>query len=124
MQDLFRQFWWLIFPMFGMLMAILGAFQTENRARTALDLLKHYADQGKEPPPELIQLAMREPEQSQGGKNSEAWSFVVFAALASGFGVGYWMVRAEHYAFAFLTVTVVMGVLAVGALFIMLFGRK
>lgn len=124
MEDLFRQFWWLIFPIFGMTMGLIGMFQTEKRAQSAIDLIKTYADQGKDPPPELLQLAVRENEGASEGKNSQAWTFVVFAALASGFGVGYYVVRSEEYAFAFLTVTVVMAVLAVGSLAILIFGRK
>lgn len=124
MEDLFRQFWWLIFPIFGMSMGLIGMFQTEKRAQSAIDLIKTYADQGKEPPPELLQLAVRENEGTREGKNSQAWTFVVFAALAAGFGVGYYAVRAQEYAFAFLVVTVVMGVLALGSLAILIFGRK
>ena len=30
-EELFRDFWWLIFPIFGMVMAIIGA--TRNRSR-------------------------------------------------------------------------------------------
>lgn len=29
-EELFRDFWWLIFPIFGMVMAVIGAVQ-ENR---------------------------------------------------------------------------------------------
>lgn len=124
MEDLFRQFWWLIFPIFGMTMGLIGMFQTEKRAQSAIDLIKTYADQGKDPPPELLQLAVRENEGTSEGKNSQAWTFVVFAALAAGFAVGYAMVQHESYAFAFLIVTVVMAVLAVGSLAILIFGRK
>ena len=47
-----------------------------------------------------------------------------FLALSAGFGVGYWWVRAEEWAFAFLIVSVTMGVLAVGALVITLTRRR
>jgi Flp pilus assembly protein TadB len=122
-----------MFPIFGMAMAFQGANQSAKRTRTALDLVKSYIDQGKEPPPEILKLALREEEdeyevdgvrKTGSGKNSTAWSAVTFTALAAGFGVGYWYVQAQDYAFAFLIVAVTMAVLALGSLLILLFGRK
>lgn len=131
MEDLFRSYWWLIFPIFGMGMAFWGMVQDDRRARSAMDLIKSYIDRGQEPPPELMQLAIKESDEfglttgaGGGGRNSNAWTFVTFLALAVGFGVGYWWVRDEGYAYAFLIVAVTMGVLALGALAILLFGRK
>ena len=34
-EDVFRDFWWLIFPLFGMVMAVLGMVQ-ENRRIDAI----------------------------------------------------------------------------------------
>ena len=31
-EELFRDFWWLMFPIFGMVMAIIGATQESRRA--------------------------------------------------------------------------------------------
>jgi len=128
-EELFRDFWWLIFPIFGMGMAAFGMSQSESRTKTVIDLIKSYTDQGKEPPPELLRLAAQSlqddsPNAPATRQQSNAWSFVVFAALAAGFSVGWWWIRAESFAFAFLIVAVTMGVLAVGALLILLFGRK
>ncbi|MEZ6022488.1 MAG: hypothetical protein R3C16_03510 [Hyphomonadaceae bacterium] len=126
-EDLFRSYWWLIFPIFGMAMAFWGMLSSERRSRNAIDLIKSYVDQGKEPPPELLRLATQDTDASFGSPergNGRAWSFFVFTALAAGFGVGWWMVRDEGAAFAFATVAVTMGVIAVGALLILLFGRK
>jgi Flp pilus assembly protein TadB len=131
--EFFAAFWWLIFPIFGMAMAFQGANQSAKRTRTALDLVKSYIDQGKEPPPEILKLALREEEdeyeeggvrKAGSGKNSTAWSAVTFAALAAGFGTGWYVVQGEDYAFAFLIVTVTMAVLALGSLLILIFGRK
>ena len=44
---------------------------------------------------------------------------MTFAALAVGFGAGYYMVKNETYAFAFLIVALVMAVMAIGAFFIL-----
>ncbi len=59
-----------------------------------------------------------------GSKSNRAWTFVVFLALAAGFGTGYYFMRAESWSFAFLIVAVTMGVMAVGALLLLIFGRK
>jgi len=126
--DLFRDFWWLIFPIFGMGMGLWGMASSERRSNRVMDLIKSYVDQGKEPPPELLKLAAEGDDYSgrtpQTRQHSGAWTFVTFAAMAAGFTTGWWFVRGEDYAFPFLIVAVVMGVLAVGALFILLLGRK
>lgn len=51
---LFSRFWWLIFPLFWMVMALAWGWSRHARANRALDIIKSYADQGKEPPPELM----------------------------------------------------------------------
>lgn len=128
-EELFRGYWWLMFPIFGMFIALIGMFQAEGRSRKVMELIKSYVDQGKEPPPELLKMA-RDPSDydmsfsAPKPANSNAWSFVVFLALTAGFGVGYWFVRDEDYAFALAIVAVTMGVLAVGALFLALFSRR
>jgi hypothetical protein len=129
MEDLFRDFWWLIFPIFGMWMAVRGGQSTERSQQRVLDLIKSYTDQGKEPPPELLAMAQKGLDESVdaaggSGKNDHAWTFVIFAALAAGFGVGWYLNQAEDFAWAFLIVTVTMSVLATGSLLILLFGRK
>jgi hypothetical protein len=125
--EFFRDFWWLMFPIFGMGMAVMGMFQDDRRSQKTMDLIKSYIDQGKEPPPELLKLATQDADSASwrdSGQPSRGWSFVVFAALAAGFGTGYYFVRAEDWAFAFLIAAVATGVMAVGALFILVFGRK
>jgi Flp pilus assembly protein TadB len=132
--EFFAGYWWLMFPIFGMVMAFQGMSQDEKRTRDALRLIRSYVEQGKEPPSELLKLAQKgdgdwDANLGMGsiggsGGNGRAWSAVTFAALAAGFGVGYWFVRGEDFAFAFLIVAVTMGVLALGGLLILIFGRK
>lgn len=131
--EFFAAYWWLMFPIFGMVMAFQGMNQDEKRTRRTLDLIRSYVEQGKEPPAELMKLAQKERDDwdmgmggssGSSGSNSRAWTFVIFAALAAGFATGYWFVRGEDFAFAFLIVAVTMGVLALGALGILIFGRK
>jgi hypothetical protein len=108
-------------------MAVMGMFQAERRSNKTMDLIKSYVDQGKEPPAELLKLAMEDSDAESWSNNpgdNRAWSFIVFTALSAGLGAGYYFVRAESWAFALLIGAVVTGVMAVGALFILLFGRK
>jgi hypothetical protein len=51
---LFSRFWWLIFPLFWMGAMVLAQWSRHNRANRALDIIKSYADQGKDPPPDLL----------------------------------------------------------------------
>lgn len=124
----FAAYWWLMFPIFGMLMALVGMFQDDRRSAKTMELIKSYVDQGKEPPPELLKLATKDADSAawrdtEGGQ-SRGWTFVVFLAVCAGLGTGYYFNRAEDWAWAFLIGAVVTGVMAVGALFILLFGRK
>lgn len=52
--DLVSRFWWVIFPLFWMIFALFLGWSRHARANRALDIVKTYADQGKDPPPELL----------------------------------------------------------------------
>ena len=123
-----HDFWWLIFPLFGMFMGLVGMLSAGWRSRQAMNLIKSYVDQGKDPPPELVKIASGAAEYHVdyrvSRQQSNGWSFVVFAAIAAGFGTAYYMVRFEQFAFAFLMVAVVMGVMALGALMMLLFPQR
>jgi hypothetical protein len=126
MADLVREFWWLIFPVFGMVMALWGMAQSEGRAKSTISMLRAYAEQGKEPPAELVQLARQSMDEfggaSLGGdqnQNASFWTFVVFAALTAGFMTAYQMTKSEQWAWVFLAVAVAVGVLAAGALWVL-----
>lgn len=125
--ELFRAYWWLIFPIFGMIWGFWEMVARERRARSLMDLIKSYVDQGKDPPKELLDFAaqgMDDGEHKSSSQESSTWSFIVFTALAVGFGYGAYLERAEDHAFAFVIVALVMGVLALGALMMLVFGRK
>jgi hypothetical protein len=52
MEELFRSYWWLVFPLSWI---VFGAFQSwlaYRARRDALDLLQSYAKAGREPPPD------------------------------------------------------------------------
>ncbi|MFZ2031307.1 MAG: hypothetical protein WAU68_13425 [Vitreimonas sp.] len=133
MVDLFRQFWWLIFPIMGMLCGLVAMLQQNNRQNRAMDLLRTYAEQGKEPPQELLKALSQdgEPPAMMGVRQDRVsgawWTFFVFIALTGGFGVGASSFDNDAHS-AFMVITVVMGILAFGALIMALMatfaGRK
>jgi hypothetical protein len=128
-EEFFRDFWWLMFPVFGMMIAVLGMFQAENRNRQVITLIKSYVDQGKEPPPELLKMAQERSDYDMdmgvpAQRSSGLWSFFVFLALTAGLGVGYWLIRDQDWSFALLIGAVTMGVLAIGALVIAIVQRR
>jgi hypothetical protein len=43
--QLFRDFWWLMFPMFGMVMAFWGMFQEDRRINQTLDRARRDLEQ-------------------------------------------------------------------------------
>ena len=129
--ELFQQYWWLMFPIFGMAMGFWGMVSHERRARAALEVVKTYVEQGKEPPPEMMALVKQGLDEDEGPvtpsqRNSErAWSFFIFAGIAAGFAVAYaFTSRTEDWAWVFLAVAVAMSVMAFGALVLLILGRK
>lgn len=133
--DLFASYWWLMFPIFWMGMSVWRTLSGERRTNSVMRTIRAYVEQGKEPPPELLKLAargdwdddprvQRDPMAPQPPSRSNAWSFITFAAISAGFGTGYWLNRGAEWSFAFLIVAVVMGVMALGALAILLSGRR
>lgn len=54
MEDMFRQFWWLIFPLSWFVFGAYQSWLSYRANRDTLDLIKAYAQSGREPPPELM----------------------------------------------------------------------
>jgi hypothetical protein len=116
-----------------MLYGVLGMIHQNNAQNRTMDLLRTYAEQGKEPPPELLKALSQggEPPNMMGVRQDRLagawWTFFVFIALTGGFAVGAGSFGDDAHS-AFLVVTVVMGILAFGALVMALMatfaGRK
>ena len=114
---LFTSFWWLIFPLSWMVMGMMAIWSRHMRANRLVDLIKHYADQGKEPPPELLatlQKSYERPGQGWQGRNygdagnwgmgvrsygyRGPWGWVsvfLFAGLAAGFVFMAWNIQGD-----------------------------
>lgn len=133
--ELWRDYWWMIFPIAGLGFGFLGMLGDQRRQERALDILRTYAEQGKEPPPELLRALSRAGGEDTGGALGLNWAaspdeardhaartlwgrFFLFAALAAGFAVGAGVQWSENSnaPTAFLIVTVVMSIMAVGSL--------
>lgn len=54
MDHFWHAYWWLIFPLAFFLFGAFDRWLSYRRSRDYLDLIKSYAAQGKEPPPELV----------------------------------------------------------------------
>jgi len=132
MTDLFQQYWWLLFPIMGFAFGGFGMWLNYRRSRDALDLIKTYAAQGKEPPEALIRAVSGE-EWSGGLARSERraarheyrWGpygelrrVIIFGGLALGFGLGAWWSGDENVRLAFGVVAIVMGFVGIGSLII------
>jgi hypothetical protein len=95
---MFSHFWWLIFPLFWMIITLAWGWSRHARANRALDILKTYADQGKDPPPELMKSLQGGWDNGCGGPYGWRYSpqrrlhrGFVFLALAIAFGfLNFW----------------------------------
>lgn len=59
----FAAYWWLLFPLGWAIAQLLRASARHRQADKAMEIIKSYTDQGKEPPAEIIKL-LQPPERS------------------------------------------------------------
>lgn len=57
MEDLFRDYWWLMFPLGWVAFAAFQGLLAERRRSVAMDLVRAYAEKGQAAPPELERVA-------------------------------------------------------------------
>ena len=80
MEYVFRSYWWLLFPIGAFVSGAWDRWLSYKRSRDHLDLLRHYAAQGKDPPPELVRGVRDEGPDIPPPPNGDPW----------GYGGGYW----------------------------------
>ena len=51
MEDVFRSYWWLLFPIGFFVFGAWDRWLSYKRSQDRLDLLRAYTNQGKDPPP-------------------------------------------------------------------------
>jgi hypothetical protein len=126
---LFSHFWWLIFPLFWMVIRMTGLWSRHSRANRALDIVKSYADQGKEPPAELLKGLQQESGPCGYGWGGRRWRTpeerlgraFLFAALACAFGfMAFWPQENgnwhPHHVFGLVFVTAILAACAISNL--------
>lgn len=132
MEDLFRSYWWLLFPVGYFIYAGFQSWLGYRANRDTLDLIKRYADQGKDPPPELLAKLNKQedieaaiwgaststsdrPRSGRRRREGHWYSVVLFGVMAAGFGYAAWSNLYEAGE-AFIIVTFVMSALCLASL--------
>ncbi|MBA4000561.1 hypothetical protein [Brevundimonas sp.] len=138
MEDLFRSYWWLLFPVGWFVYSGWASWLNYRRQRATLDIVRRYADSGKEVPPELMKV-LDKPIDSDAemwgsasygsARPTNYWSlFGLFAVLAGGFGIAAYMPQVfgvdMGVRFPFTVVALTMGAVAVWALISALTTRR
>ena len=122
MEDLFRDYWWLIFPVLVMGMGGWDRYLAYRKHRDSIELLKAYAAQGKEPPPEVLRATsapLEDRDEWSGrrcrprGPFSDWRRVVIFSVLAGSFWFVHWRFDDAGAGDAFEIVAIVMTALAV-----------
>ena len=54
MEDLFRSYWWLLFPLGFFVVQAWDQWMRYLKHKNTLDLVKSYAEQGRDPPADLL----------------------------------------------------------------------
>lgn len=120
MEDLFRSYWWLIFPLWGLAMGSWHSFAGYRRQKAMLDVIRTYAEKGEQPPEALLAaLAESEHAEKRSMQRSPAhyWSLVgLFGVMAAGFGIAGLVYNFEGVGWPFGVVAFVMGAVAIWAL--------
>lgn len=109
MFHLWWSFWWLVFPLAFFLFAAWDRWLGYRRSRHALDLMKSYVAQGKDPPPEL----MRDVRQDAEGEDADwrgpwryryrrAWRYGRYwqwrgAIITAAVAIGFWVAAENDY---------------------------
>lgn len=127
--DLFSRFWWLLFPLAWAVGELAKSWMQHSRVKEAISVLKAYAEQGKEPPPELIAILQRREQEAHRRRSYGHYGWVpvfLFGALAVGFVMLSWMPFQEIQGRSpiLIFVAIVMAGLSVGNLVAMLARRK
>jgi hypothetical protein len=85
--DLFKQFFWLIFPILGMGMGAFAIWNEFSRQKKALEVLKIYAEKGQEPPDSVMRVLNQasSPRQRGGDRGNPLAGAAFFGVLSAGF---------------------------------------
>lgn len=131
MREFAWSFWWLIFPIMWFVFGIVGMAFRHQRDRHALDLMKTYAEKGKDPA-EISRMLGDHPSDWDGGWGDRwerrwarrAWRYSPYGAwqraimsvcVAGAFWFAAYYVDWPWYGPGFNIVAIIMSVIAAGA---------
>jgi hypothetical protein len=116
------QFWWLIFPLIGFALAFWTIWLSHQRQKAAIDLLRTYASQGKDPPHELLKALHNGDDWNPPYRD---WQYaVLFGALGVAFGVMAYLHPGTREGTGLIVAATVMAALCVNSLVAALLQRK
>jgi len=125
MEDLFRSYWWLLFPLGWFVFGGFNAIVNYYRQKNVLKIIKTYADRGEQPPEALLKIVEQPIDDRHEntpdyrglsrGDQGNWFSVVLFGILAAGFGYAS-ATNMYDAGDAFLIVAFVMGALAAATL--------
>jgi hypothetical protein len=131
--ELFHSYWWLLFPLAFFVISGWNSFLSYQRTKAKVEVLKAYAQSGKEPPADLVAALDAETDRHGGwhdndsdgesGGGSGVFLVVLFGGLSAVFAfVGYsgWLGDTTSMYF----VAMILGVLALAFLASSLFGKR
>jgi len=116
-------YWWLLFPLVGMAYGAFGMWLNYRRTYQAMEVLKAYAVNGREPPAEIIAALDTSWSDWRGAPSPKsdrtdpvaAWSAVIpFYAIGAGFAVAAFLLRAHDLGLVFIVLAVTFGVASLG----------
>lgn len=134
--DLFRSYWWLLFPLAFFVAQGWSSFMRYKRTKAKIDLLKTYAASGKEPPADLVGSIDRDSDRDDahdwtgsGNDSSEpgggnAFLVFLFAGLAGVFAFAGYSGLIEGVREEFYFIAMILGVLSVSFLAGAIFRRR
>lgn len=127
MEDLFRSFWWLIFPLYGLGMGAWHSFMQYRRQKATLDVIRAYADKGEQPPEALLTALNRgddDEDKGPGRIGGRYWSLAALFLLLSATFAGVAWFGLLDAGGAFYLIAAVMGAVGVwAAINAIIFGR-
>ena len=127
MEDLFRSYWWLLFPLAWFVSSGFSSFLNYRRQKDTLKLIQAYAEKGQEPPEALMKVLDRpidaDTEMWSSGRSGRSgrpgdgswFSVVLFGVMGAGFAYASYSNMYEA-GDAFLIVSFVLGALCLASL--------
>ena len=138
MEDIFRSYWWLLFPIGFFVFGAWDRWLAYKRSQDRLDLLRAYTNQGKDPPPELLRALQREEDEDERAslyehpgsrlhrrlhrrywRYSPYWAWrtaLITGAVAAGFWIASEYADVPGLDWSFQLVAIIMTVVAAGHL--------